>query len=70
MTLDHTLELYRNLPDAQLAIIPGTSHLLLHEKPQLCTRLVSEFLTAGATATWMPIRRAAPPAGDGLDAAP
>jgi pimeloyl-ACP methyl ester carboxylesterase len=70
VTLEHTLELYRNLPDAQLAIIPGTSHLLLHEKPQLCTRLVTEFLTAGPAATWMPIRRAAPPAGAGAFAGP
>jgi pimeloyl-ACP methyl ester carboxylesterase len=60
VTLEHTLALYRGLGDAQLAVIPGTSHLLLHEKPELCTRLVSDFLTADSTATWMPIRRAAP----------
>jgi len=62
VTLEHTLALYRGLPDAQLAIIPGTSHLLLHEKPQLCTGLVTDFLTAGPTPTRMPIRRAAQPA--------
>jgi pimeloyl-ACP methyl ester carboxylesterase len=62
VTLEHTLALYRGLRNAQLAIIPGTSHLLLHEKPQLCTRLVADFLTADLTPTWMPIRRAAPPA--------
>jgi pimeloyl-ACP methyl ester carboxylesterase len=58
VTLDHTLALYRGLRDAQLAIIPGTSHLLLHEKPELCSRLVTEFLTAEPTPTMMPIRRA------------
>jgi pimeloyl-ACP methyl ester carboxylesterase len=62
VTLEHTLALCRGLPDAQLAIIPGTSHLLLQEKPQLCTRLVTDFLTAESTPTLMPIRRAAPPA--------
>ena len=54
------------LRDAQLAIVPGTSHLLLHEKPELCTRLVADFLTTEPTPTSMPIRRAAPrvaPAG-------
>ena len=63
VTLDHTLELYRNLHDSQLAIVPGTSHLFLHEKPELCTRLVHDFLTAGPAPTLMPIRRATPPAG-------
>jgi pimeloyl-ACP methyl ester carboxylesterase len=63
VTMEHTLVLYRSLPDAQLAIIPGTSHLLLHEKPELCTRLVTDFLTAEPTPTLMPIRRA-PAASD------
>jgi hypothetical protein len=70
VTPDHTLELYRNLPDAQLAIVPGTSHLLLHEKPELCTRLVTDFLTTGSTPTWMPIRRATPPAASDAPAMP
>jgi pimeloyl-ACP methyl ester carboxylesterase len=64
VTLEHTLALYRGLPAAQLAVIPGTSHLLLHEKPHLCARLLTDFLTAEPTPpTQMPIRRAAPPAG-------
>jgi pimeloyl-ACP methyl ester carboxylesterase len=62
VTLEHTLALYRGLRNAQLAIIPGTSHLLLHEKPQLCTSLVADFLTADPAPTLMPIRRAAPSA--------
>jgi pimeloyl-ACP methyl ester carboxylesterase len=57
VTLEHTLALYRALPDAQLAVIPGTSHLLLHEKPQECTRVVADFLTAEPMPTLMPIRR-------------
>lgn len=58
VTLEHTLEMYRALPDAQLAIVPGTSHLLLHEKPALCTRLIGDFLVDPPAPTWMPIRRA------------
>ena len=59
VTLEHTLELYRGLPNAELAIIPGTSHLLLHEKPELCVKLVSDFLTGHPAPTLMPIRRSA-----------
>ncbi|MGC5016303.1 alpha/beta fold hydrolase [Streptosporangium sp. DT93] len=58
VTLEHTLELYRGLPDAQLAVVPGASHILLHEKPDLCTRLVTDFLTTDPAPTWMPLRRA------------
>jgi pimeloyl-ACP methyl ester carboxylesterase len=62
VTLEHTLTLYRGMPDAQLAIVPWTSHLLLHEKSDLCTRLVADFLMAEPRPTLMPIRRAAIPA--------
>jgi pimeloyl-ACP methyl ester carboxylesterase len=60
VNLDHTLALYRYLPDAQLCIIPATSHLLLHEKPELCTGIVADFLTTAPSPTLMPIRRARP----------
>ncbi len=58
VSLEHTLAMYRALPAGQLAVVPGTSHLLLHEKPEHCTRLVAEFLTQDVAPTWMPIRRA------------
>lgn len=61
VTLEHTVALYRGLPNAQLAIIPGTSHLLLHEKPELCARIVNDFLSADPEPTLMPIRRARTP---------
>jgi len=57
VTLEHTLALYRALPDAQLAVVPGTSHLLLHERPRLCASLVTEFLTTDPAPTLMPLRR-------------
>ncbi|GAA5037490.1 alpha/beta fold hydrolase [Actinopolymorpha pittospori] len=56
--LEHTVALYHALPDAQLAIVPGTSHLLLLGRPDECVRLVSDFLTSEARPTLMPIRRA------------
>ncbi|MEV3987186.1 alpha/beta hydrolase, partial [Nonomuraea sp. NPDC049758] len=59
VTLEHTLQMYRTLPAAQLAVVPQTSHLLLHERPELCVRLVGDFLTGAPAPTWMPIRRAA-----------
>ncbi len=61
VTLEHTLALYRGLPNAELAIVPAASHLLLLEKPELCTRLVTDFLTTDPAPTMMPIRRVAPP---------
>jgi pimeloyl-ACP methyl ester carboxylesterase len=65
VTLEHTLELYRGLRDAQLAVVPGTSHLLLLEEPELCTRLVGGFMTGAPSPTFMPIGRAAASAGGG-----
>jgi pimeloyl-ACP methyl ester carboxylesterase len=41
----HTLALRDGLPDAQLAIVPGTGHGVLVEKPDLCNRLITDFLT-------------------------
>ena len=37
--LEHTLDLYRSLPNGELAIVPGTSHGLLVEKPELCNAI-------------------------------
>lgn len=55
---EHTIELYDTIPDAQLAVIPGTSHLVPLEKPDLVNQLVLDFLAAeGPTMTMMPLRR-------------
>ena len=56
--LEHAIELYRSLPDCELAIIPGTSHGLLVEKPTLCNTLILDFLTTDPVPTMAPIRRA------------
>jgi pimeloyl-ACP methyl ester carboxylesterase len=41
----HIHSLHRALPHAQLAIVPGTGHGLLGDKPDLCNRMIVEFLT-------------------------
>jgi pimeloyl-ACP methyl ester carboxylesterase len=57
ITLEHTVELYRSLPNAELAIVPGTSHLLIMEKPLLCNTLIVDYLTTDPVPTVLPIRR-------------
>ena len=57
--LEHAIDMYRSLPDAELAVVPGTSHGLLVEKPDLCNLLITEFLTKDPIQTFAPIRRAA-----------
>lgn len=41
--LDHIGVMHRALPDAQLAIVPGTWHGLLADKPELCNTMIIEF---------------------------
>ena len=41
---DHTISLYEALPLGQLAIIPGTSHGLVKEKPALLIAVIMQFL--------------------------
>lgn len=56
--LEHAVAMYRGIPGAELAVVPGTSHGLLVEKPDLCNRLMTEFLTKDPVQTYAPIRRA------------
>jgi pimeloyl-ACP methyl ester carboxylesterase len=58
VTLEHATATYRGLPDAELAVVPGTSHGLLHEKPALCNTIVVDFLTTDPVPTIAPVRRA------------
>ncbi|WP_067696374.1 alpha/beta fold hydrolase [Nocardia jejuensis] len=60
VTLEHTIALYRAVPDSELAVVPGTSHLLVMEKPSEVYGLVSDFLSKDPVPTRQPIRRAAP----------
>ncbi|MFI9820570.1 alpha/beta fold hydrolase [Streptomyces sp. NPDC052013] len=66
MTLEHTIALYRAVPGAQLAVVPGASHVVPLEKPALVDRLILDHLAQDSIDTMMPVLRApAPgPAGD------
>lgn len=44
ITHEHTLSMYRSIPQSQLAIIPGAGHQLPKEKPELFSTIVHEFL--------------------------
>lgn len=59
IALAHTCALYEALRDGQLAVVPGTSHLVAAEKPDLVNRLLVEFLleTEPPDTVW-PVRRA------------
>jgi pimeloyl-ACP methyl ester carboxylesterase len=58
VNLEHAVDFFRALPDGELAVIPGTSHGLLVEKPELCNRIVLDFLTLDPVPSLAPIRRA------------
>jgi pimeloyl-ACP methyl ester carboxylesterase len=61
MTLTHTVEMYDALPNAELAVVPGTSHFLTQEKPDLVNQIVLDFLTKDPVPTIAAIRRAPRP---------
>jgi pimeloyl-ACP methyl ester carboxylesterase len=44
ITFAHVGELAQAIPDAQVAIVPGTDHVLLFEKPELVNRIILDFL--------------------------
>lgn len=57
MTLEHSIDLYRSLEYGQLAVLPGTTHLLGYEKPALVEKLISEFLENPKANRIYPMRR-------------
>jgi len=59
VTLTHTVEMYDALPNAELAVVPGTSHFLTQEKPHLVNAILLDFLTNDPVPTVAGIRRAA-----------
>lgn len=61
--LEHAIAMYRAVPNCELAIVPGTSHGLLVEKPTLCNSMIADFLGHEPVTTVAPIRRLASSAG-------
>jgi len=58
MTLTHTASLYESLPHGHLAVVPGTSHAVILEKPEYVGQLIRDFLSApGTPETYFPVRR-------------
>jgi pimeloyl-ACP methyl ester carboxylesterase len=61
VTLPHTVSLYEALPEGQLAVVPGASHALPLEQPDVLNGLILNFLAAAEPPrTIFPIRRARP----------
>ena len=49
-SVEHAADIRNRLADAQLAIVPGTSHALPMEKPDIVNRLILDFLADSQTA--------------------
>jgi pimeloyl-ACP methyl ester carboxylesterase len=58
VSMEHVVATYEGIPNAELAVVPGTSHFLLQEKPELCNKIIIDFLTTEPVPTVAPIRRA------------
>jgi len=59
VNLEHTVALYRAIPRSELAVVPGTSHAVLREKPELVNTMILDFLDNDPVTTAWPVRRAA-----------
>jgi len=56
--LAHTASLYESLPTSQLAVIPGASHAVVIEKPEVVAQVIKDFLSAPVVGeTYFPVRR-------------
>jgi pimeloyl-ACP methyl ester carboxylesterase len=53
--VEHSALLARTVADAQLAVVPGTSHALPLEKPELVNRLLLDFLADEQVARFLPV---------------
>lgn len=56
VSIGHLAAMRDTIPAAQLAVVPGTSHGLPLEKPELTARLIRDFLADEQTRTLMPTR--------------
>ncbi len=57
--LDHAVALYEALPAGRLCVVPGASHAVVLERPQLLATIITDFLLGPEPPeTLLPIRRA------------
>ena len=54
--VEHSAALATTLPDAQFAVVPGASHIVPLEKPDLVSRLILDFLNDRQPEKMMPLR--------------
>ena len=60
-SIEHTGSMYEAISAGQLAIIPGTSHFVIKEKPELVQAIIKQFLSdLSAPVTREPVRRKNP----------
>jgi pimeloyl-ACP methyl ester carboxylesterase len=59
VSVEHAQEFSRSVVNGQLAVVPGASHLVPMEKPDLFNQLVLEFTANPVPETMMPLRRQA-----------
>lgn len=45
---EHTMHIANSIPGAHLCIVPGATHMVLVERPDLVNRIIADFLTAEA----------------------
>jgi pimeloyl-ACP methyl ester carboxylesterase len=58
VSLEHTIAIFRAIPDAELAVVPGTSHAVGLEKPAVFNAVMLDFLEHDAVPTMLPLQRA------------
>ena len=49
--------MYLAIPDSELAVVPGTSHFFLQEKPEASNAIIRSFLADDPVPTVAPVRR-------------
>jgi pimeloyl-ACP methyl ester carboxylesterase len=57
ISVDHAMEFSRLVQNGQLAVVPGSSHAVLMEKPDLFNQLVLDFTTHPVAETLIPVWR-------------
>lgn len=45
LPMEHTVEMFRAINGAQLCIVPGATHFLMSEKPELTNSVMLAFLS-------------------------
>jgi pimeloyl-ACP methyl ester carboxylesterase len=56
--INHTNEIYEAIENSRLAIIPGSSHLIDKDQPELLNKIIRDFLLkSDYPITLMPVRR-------------